>query len=326
MVGLNKTGDQVNNGQFSAQTLINMLEKLGTTVDIRRIKDIRTKNSAAVMVTAVLPPFARQGNKIDVVVSSLGDATSLAGGTLLLTPLRGANGLVYAVAQGPVSVGGAFAVAGRRSKKSKNHSTSGKIPGGALVERGVEVALQEKEFIDIQLNQSDFTTVFNISNAINGQIGDGNAAPLDSGTVRVQVPDSFKGKIVEMISKIELIEVNIDQAAKVVLDERTGTVVIGQNVKLHEAAISHGSLTITIKTVLEPSQPPPLSGGTTVLVPREELKVEENNENVLRIPATANITELVKALNVMGVSPRDLIAIFQSLKAAGALQAELIII
>jgi flagellar P-ring protein precursor FlgI len=326
VVGLNKTGDHVTNTKFSAQTMVSMLEKLGTTVEIDSLKDLKVNNIAAVMVTSNLPPFARSGSRIDVNISSLGDAISLAGGTLLITPLRGANGEIYAVAQGSVSVGGAFTAKGKRGEKIKNHATAGIIPGGALVEKEVLVDLLDKKTFDILLRKTDFTTAINVTNAINKLIGDGTASPLDSGTVRVKVPSQYKGKAVELISAIELIDVITDTPAKVVLDERTGTVVVGKDVKLLESAISHGNLTITIKERSEVVQPPPLSGGTTEVVPAEEILVEEKSRQVLRMPSTTNITELVNALNSIGVTTKDLIAILQALKSAGSLQAELEII
>jgi flagellar P-ring protein precursor FlgI len=319
VVGLNGTGDG-GGAEFTAQTIGSMLRALGITVDPN---DIRVRNVAAVMVTATLPPFARAGGHVDVLVSSLGDAKSLQGGTLLLTPLRAPNGEVYAVAQGPVSVGG-FAAGGRAGGGvQKNHPTVGHIPAGALVEREVSFQFNSKERLTLILYNPDFTTSARLVEAINGQMGEGLASAVDSGTVEVRVPAHYRGNQVAFIAALENLEVEPDSVAKVVLDERTGTVVIGENVRISTVAIAHGNLSIEIKETPQVSQPPPFSRGQTVVTPESDVRVQEDRANLLLLPQAVTIRDLVRALNSIGVTPRDLIAIFQAIKTAGALQAKL---
>jgi flagellar P-ring protein precursor FlgI len=323
VVGLRNTGDNYYNSQFTIQTLLSMMEKLGTTVDVRQLYDVRIHNIAAVMVTANLSAFARVGGRIDVTVSSLGDARSLEGGTLLMTPLKAPNGEIYAVAQGAVSVGGAFMAQAERASVRKNHTTVGKIAGGAIIEREVRFDFNNKEGFNLILHRPDFTTALNVAKAINTSMGEESAFPSDSGTVNVKIPEKFKAKLVEMVGQIESLDVGVDNRAKVVLDERTGTIAIGDNVRLSSAAISHGELIVEIKEQLRVIQPPPLTLGQTAAAPESAITIKEKGERLIVVPAAANIGDLVKALNAIGVSPRDLIAIFQSLKAVGALQAEL---
>lgn len=319
IVGLNGTGDG-SSTEFTAQTVGSMLRSLGITVNPA---DLKVRNVAAAMVTATLPPFARPGNRIDVVVSSLGDAKSLQGGTLLLTPLRAPNGEVYAVAQGPLSVGG-FAAGGKSgSSVQKNHPTVGQIPSGALVEREVPSPFQSRDRLTLLLHTPDFTTSARLADAINTQFGNGTAAAVDSGTVEVQVPMLYRGSQVAFVAALENAEVEPDTVAKVVLDERTGTIVVGENVRLSTVAIAHGSLSIEIKESLQVSQPAPLSQGQTVVTPESNVKVQEEKANLLLLPQSVTIRDLVRALNSIGVTPRDLISIFQAIKAAGALQARL---
>jgi flagellar P-ring protein precursor FlgI len=323
VVGLRNTGDNYFNSQFTIQTLLSMLEKLGTTVDVRQLFDVRIQNVAAVMVTANLPPFARIGGRIDVTVSSLGDARSLEGGTLLITPLKAPNGEIYAVAQGAVSGGGAFLIEAERATVRRGHTTVGKIAGGAIIEREISFDFNKKEGLSLILHRPDFTTALNIANAINTSLGETLAFPLDSGTISLKIPEKFRVKLVEMMGQVESLDVNVDNRAKVVLDERTGTVAIGENVRLSSAAISHGELTVEIKEQLRVIQPPPFTLGQPLVIPESAITVKERAEKVMLVPATVNIGDLVKALNAVGASTRDLIAIFQSLKAVGALQAEL---
>jgi flagellar P-ring protein FlgI len=319
IVGLNGSGDG-NNTQFTTQAVSSMLRALGVTVNA---DDIKVRNVAAVMVTANLPPFARAGGRLDVLVSSLGDAKSLQGGTLLLTPLRAANGEIYAVAQGAVSVGGFVAGGNAGGGVQKNHPTVGNISGGALIEREVSFQFNSKDRLTLILNNPDFTTSSRLVEAINGQLGTGTAYAVDSGTVEVQIPGPYRHNRVEFVSALENMEVIPDNVAKVVLDERTGTVVIGENVRIATVAIAHGNLSIEIKENQNVSQPPPLSQGRTVVTADSDVQVREERAQVLLMPQAITIRDLVRALNSIGVTPRDLITIFQAIKAAGALQAKL---
>jgi flagellar P-ring protein precursor FlgI len=318
IVGLNGTGD--GNTEFTTQTISSMLRSLGITVDP---DDVRVRNVAAVMATATLRPFARPGSRTDVLVSSLGDAKSLQGGTLLLTPLRAPNGEIYAVAQGAVSIGG-FAAGGQAGGGvQKNHPTVGHIAGGALIEREVPIHFNSKENVRLSLHTPDFTTSFRLAQTINGQLGEAVAQAVDSGTIEVQVPSAYRGRLVEFVSALENMDVTPDSVAKVVLDERTGTVVIGENVRISTVAVAHGNLSIEIKENKQVSQPAPLSRGQTVVTPDSDVKVTEEKSQLILLPQAVTIRDLVRALNSIGVTPRDLIAIFQAIKAAGALQATL---
>ncbi|VAX16867.1 Flagellar P-ring protein FlgI [hydrothermal vent metagenome] len=342
VVGLKNSGDQSYKSPFTIQALLSMLERLGATVDIRQqinrrtgvpdirfLRDIRVENVAAVMVTADLPPFVRQGARIDVVVSSLGDAKSLKGGTLLLTPLKATNGEVFAVAQGALSVGGAFNEGFRRTSISKNHPTVGRLAGGGVVEREVGFDFNSLDKLVFLLNYPDFTTAQRAIMAVNTAVGADVAKAIDSGAFEVEFPEDFIERKVEFISTIERLDVQTDTQAKVVLDERTGTIIIGQNVTISRVAISHGNLTIKIGDGTEVSQPSPLTLGQTVIVPKSILSVEElggKSGRVMVLEPGANIADLAKALNALGVKPRDLITIFQTLRAANALKAHLEII
>jgi flagellar P-ring protein precursor FlgI len=344
VVGLNGTGDKQYTG-FTVQSLVNMIERMGIHVDE---KDVMVKNVAAVMVTAMIPPFARIGNKIDVVVSSIGDATSLQGGTLLLTPLRGVDRKVYALVQGPISVGGFTVQGAARGGVTKNHPTVGRISRGATIEREIPVSMQDKQEFVITLNNPDFTTATRICDAINERFGQMLVDTTDSGTLELQVPEDFQDRVVQMVAIIENLEVTPDTVAKVVLNEKTGTVVIGENVRISTVAVAHGSLSIQIKERTIVSQPQPFApaspvgtstqqfelqdgvvmgpGGQTVVSSDSEVFAQEEEDRLLLVPVGTTIGELVRALNAIGVTPRDLITIFQSIKAAGALQAELEII
>jgi flagellar P-ring protein precursor FlgI len=325
VVGLDGSGDRGRGSggkDFTIQSLVSMLERMGITVDPR---DVKVKNVAAVMVTAQLLPFARTGNQLDVTVSSLGDAKSLQGGTLLLTPLRGVDGAVYAVAQGPISVGG-FAAAGGGARVQKNHPTVGLIPGGATVERGIGTNLNGRDQITITLHRPDFTTAQRIAQIINSATAQGTASPVDSGTITVDIASTRHGNVVDLVARLESLEITPDTVAKVVLDERTGTVVMGENVRISTVAISHGSLSIQVREQPQVSQPLPFSEGRTTVVPDTQMAVEEEQRRLFVVEGGATIGQLVRALNALGVTPRDLIAIFQAIKAAGALHAALEII
>ncbi len=339
VVGLAGTGDDVKNG-FTRETLSNLLVRQGLST---RDRVLTSKNIAAVMVTAQLPPFAKIGSKLDVTVSSLGDAKSLQGGTLLMTPLRGADGEIYAVAQGAVTVGGFSAAGASGSSVSKNHTTAGNIANGALIEKELKYDLADIQRISINLYQPDFTTATRLAASINGKIGAVEAKAVDSGSVLVEMKPSARGDVASLVSLIENIEVSIDGPAVVVLNERTGTVVMGENVRISTVAVAHGNLSIQIREEKEVSQPMPFApeqqgrsapvdagggvtvapGGQTVVTPRSEVGVSEEKKGLLVMPRGVTIQDVVRGLNAMGVSPRDLITILQTIKAAGALQADL---
>ncbi len=321
VVGLFATGDG-KNAVFTSQSLAALLDKMGVTVDPEQLKG---ENVAAVMVTADLPPFARVGSQIDVLVSSIGGAESLQGGTLLMTPLRAADNQVYAVAQGPVSTG-SFAFRGATAGVAKNYPTVGRVVDGALVERELNVAFNEKQRLCLALRSPDFTTASRVAAAINMAVFNGVASTPDGGTIDVIIPDIYQGNVVAFVSMLEGIEVNPDVESKVVINERTGTVIMGESVRINKVAIAHGNLSIQISQNTNVSQPLPFSDGRTVTSPETNLTVQEGQNPILLMDPGISIGDLVRALNSLGVSPRDLIAIFQALKAAGALQAKLEII
>ena len=322
VVGLNGTGDGTGT-KFTVQTLVNMLERLG----IHSLpKDVKVSNVAAVMVTAHLPPFARAGNKLDVLVSSMGDAKSLQGGTLLLTMLKGVDNQIYALAQGPILVGGFSASGEGGGGVKKNHPTVGRIPGGAMVEKEIPFDFGVMEDLVIALNQPDFTTALRVSQAVNKVIPGISAVPSDAGTVRINLREGQKTNLVNLVSALEQIELQPDAKARIIIDERTGTVVLGENVRISSVAIAHGNLSVQIKEKKEVSQPLPFSQGQTVVTDDSQVKVQEDQSKLVHIEEAANLGDVVKALNAIGVSPRDLIAVFQAIKASGALHAELEII
>lgn len=320
VVGLEGSGDK---GEAAIQGIVNMLKRMGFTININ---DLKSKNVAAVAITSILPPFAKPGTKIDALVSTIGDAKSLQGGTLLLAPLKGPDGKVYALAQGPISIGG-FAAEGAGTKTQKNHTTAGKIPDGVTIEREPLFTLGSENRIRLFLQQADFTTANAVAEKINGTFHENYAMPLDSSSVSLTIPEEYKENIVGLISKIEMLEVAVDMTARVVINERTGTIVIGDKVAITPVAISHGSIAIEIKESPEVSQPLPFApkGSETVVVPRTDIKIEEQKGSLVQISGVT-LGEIVRALNVLGVTPRDLISILQALKAAGALKAELDII
>lgn len=322
IVGLDGTGDG-NSSLFTIQSLASMLEKMGVSIPPKALK---VKNVAAVMVTADLPPFARAGSRIDALVSSIGDAKNLQGGTLLMTPLKAPDGRIYAVTQGPVSTGG-FAVSGASgSGIQKNFPTVGRVVEGALVEREVKTRFNMKESLTFALHHPDFTTATRVASAINTFLASNLARTPDAGTIEVEVPDRYQGRLVEMVSLIEGLGVTPDTVSKVVINERTGTVIMGENVRIATIAIAHGNLSIQISESRNVSQPLPFSEGQTAVTPETDVQVAEGNNPVYLMQSGVSIGEVVRALNALGVSPRDLIAIFQALKSAGALQAKLEII
>jgi flagellar P-ring protein precursor FlgI len=322
VVGLNGTGDK--DGTYIFQPFANMLTRMGISVNAADIKG-KTKNIAAVIVTAKLPTMIKPGSKVDVHVSSIGDAKSLQGGTLLMTPLKGADGNVYAVAQGPVSIGG-FLAGGAGAQAIKNHPNTGSIPNGAIVEKEVPVQLNDKNRLDLLLTVPDITTAKKTADRINIGLGGDFAKAEGPSVVSIKVPDAYMNRVVDLMSKIELINVDVDVPARVVINERTGTIVIGDNVTISPIALAHGGLTIEIKVEYEAVQPPPLAPKTaeTVVVPKIEMKAEEKKAPLVEVRGTT-IGELVKALNVLGVTPKDLVAILQAIKTSGSLKAELVI-
>lgn len=322
VVGLNGTGDS-DQTRLQAQSVVNMLERMGITTTVI---DNKIKNVAAVMITATLPPFAKQGNRLDVLVSSLGDAKSIAGGTLLMAPLKGADSQIYAVAQGSVLTN-SFAFGGQGATAQKNHPTAGRVPNGALIERELPNTLTGKSVLNLNLNTADFTTASRIVAAVNEKFKSSVAFSNDPGSVALTIPEAYANRAVEFVAALERLEVKPDIQAKVVLNERTGTIVMGENVRISTVAVTHGSLTLVIKESPQVSQPAPFSKtGETKVVPRTDMKVEEDNRRLMVLQEGASIGDVVRALNLLGVTPRDLISILQAVKSSGALQAELSII
>jgi flagellar P-ring protein precursor FlgI len=323
VIGLNKTGDK-RQTFFTQQTLLNMLERFGLTVSNPAI---RVENIAAVMVTADLGAFERPGSRMDVTVSSIGDATSLQGGILLQTPLIAADGNVYAVAQGPLVLGG-FSAGNAATGVTVNHPTVGRIPNGATVERTVVAGMpQSVESLELILDRADFTTVSRAVEALNTSFGQTIAFPIDGRSIRLAVPADFRQRPIEFMSAVEAVSVDVDVKAKVIVNERTGTVIIGSDVTIAPVSISHGNLSISIETQFSVSQPQPFApGGQTVVIPEQRVTAQEQRSNFVTLSRGATVDDLIRALNALGVTPRDTIAILEALKAAGALQAELEII
>ena len=321
VVGLNGTGDTLDNAEFTRQSLIGMLQRLGVSTTNGTLKP---KDIGAVMVTAKLPAFARQGTKIDITVSALGDATSLLGGTLMVTPLVGADGEVYAVAQGQVAIGG-FSAGGAAASVTKGVPTSGRIASGGVVEREVPFDMTHMESVQIDLRNPDFTTARRIAEAVNAHLGADVARPTDPATVRLQVPPRFLGNSVALLTDIEQLHVQPDQLARVIIDEHTGTIVMGENVRISTVAIAQGNLTIRITETPQVSQPAPFSAtGTTTTVNRTDVQVDEGADKKMTVLSHGvTLQELVNGLNALGIGPRDLITILQAVKAAGALQAQI---
>ncbi len=321
VVGLNGTGDRLANSPFTEESLRGMLERLGVKI---KSGSLNTQNVAAVMVTATLPPFARQGSRVDVNVSAMGDAASLLGGTLLVTPLLGADGEVYAIAQGPITVSG-FAAQGNAQTVVKNVPTTGRISSGAIIERELKFALADLDKINIALRNPDLTTAQRIAQAINGYTGAKAADAIDPGTVVLRKPASFAGDLVTLLSEIEQLRVTPDQVARVVIDEQSGVIVIGENVRISKVAIAQGNLTVRITETPQVSQPNPFSNtGSTVVVDRTNVEIDEESERRMTVlDSGVSLQSLVSGLNALGVGPRDLMSILQSISAAGALQAEI---
>ncbi|MFY9287367.1 MAG: flagellar basal body P-ring protein FlgI [Alphaproteobacteria bacterium] len=323
VVGLNGSGDSLTNASFTARSLIGMLERLG--INTRGDFDtIKTKNIAAVMVTATLPPFTAQGSRIDVTLGTMGDAKSLLGGVLLVTPLQGADGEVYAVAQGPIS-SGVTASGSSGTSVTKGVPTSGRIASGAIVEREINFRLADLTTMRLSLRNPDFTTAQRVADAINKYLKNPVAEATDPATVKLHVPDDRRGDVVALMTAIEQLTVTPDQIARVVIDEQSGVIVMGENVHINTVAVAQGNLTIKISETPQVSQPAPLStGGATVVVPRTEVSIDENKDAKLALlKSGVTLQELVQSLNALGIGPRDMIAILQSVKAAGALQADL---
>ncbi|WP_031482003.1 flagellar basal body P-ring protein FlgI [Maridesulfovibrio frigidus] len=322
VVGLSGTGDGTNSA-FTITSMINMLEKMGVQVDSDSIKP---KNVAAVMVTAKMPVSGKPGAPLDVTLSSIGDSSSLFGGVLLLTPLKGIDGNVYALAQGALTVGG-FSVTGEAATASKNVVTVGRIPNGATIERSVSFQFNKQRKITINLGMSDFGTIMQVVKRVNTAIGGNYATPVDASTVDLAIPDNFRGNMVPLMASLENLEINPDVKAKVVVDEKTGTIVLGRNVRLTRVAIAHGNLQVVIAEGADVSQPGPFSpvGAETVATPETELQVEEDNNRLMLVEG-ATLQELVDGLNAIGATPRDLISILRTMKVAGALHAQLEVI
>lgn len=319
VVGLNGTGDTLNNIPFTKQSLQAMLERLGVNV---RGAQMRTGNVAAVMVTANLPAFGTQGTRMDVTVSALGDAKSLQGGTLLVTPLLGADGNVYAVGQGSVAISG-FQAEGDAAKITRGVPTVGRISNGAIIEREIDFQLNRLNQVKLALRNSDFTTAKRIAAAINDFMGGATAEPLDASTVQVTVPAKFNGNVVALLTEIEQLQIEPDLPAKVVIDERSGIIVMGRDVRVSTVAVAQGNLTVTISETPQVVQPLPFTRGQTRVVPRTSVGVQEDGKKLALVREGVSLQQLVDGLNALGIGPRDLISILQAIKAAGAIQAEI---
>jgi len=318
VVGLNGTGDR-RQTFFTTQTLANMLERSGLTVSPDQM---RVKNVAAVMVTATLPPFVRAGSQIDITVSSIGDADNIQGGVLIMTPLEAPNGEVYAVAQGQIAMGGFSASAGA-NRVQTSHPTVGRIPNGGLVEKEVPVDLAGRTRLSLVLHDSDFTSASRAMRVINETVGSPVAAAVDGRTIAINIPEAYSNRVVDFIAMVENAKMEVDYPARVVFNERTGTIVLGKEVKIAPVSIIHGSLSLQVGTTLEVSQPLPLSRGETAVIPQTTLTAQEDRARAVTLREGASVEEVVRALNSIGATPRDIIAILQAIKASGALQAEL---
>jgi len=321
VVGLDGSGDSLRNAPFTRQSLQAMLERLGVNT---RDANLNTDNVAAVMVTGNLPAFGSQGSRMDITVSTLGDASSLLGGTLLVTPLMGADGEVYAVAQGPVAISG-FSAEGDGASVKRGVATSGRIPNGAIIEREIAFALDDMNTVRLSLHNPDLTTAQRMANVINTFVGGDTAQATDPSTVSLTVPNRGKGSVVSMLTEIEQLRVAPDSPAKVVIDEASGVIVMGKDVRVSTVAIAQGNLTIRVTETPQVSQPNPFAEqGETVVVPRTDIQVDDDAENRLGLLREGvTLESLVDGLNSLGVGPRDMISILQTIRAAGALQAEL---
>ncbi len=322
VVGLNGTGDSLKNAPFTQQSIQTMLERLGVNT---RGTTMQTKNTAAVMVTASLPAFAASGTRFDVSVSAMGDAKSLQGGTLLVTTLFGADGQIYALAQGPVAIGG-FSAKGDAASVTRGVPTAGRIANGAIVEREVGFKLSSEHTLKLSLHNPDLTTATHIAQTIDAYIGSNVATPTDPATVRLTVPKNYQGGVVGLLTNIEQLRVSTDTPARVVINEATGVIVMGANVRISTVAIAQGNLTIRVGETPEVSQPGPFSNGTTQTVPRTSIDVQEGKGKMVVLKEGVALQSLVDGLNALGVGPRDIISILQAIKAAGALQAQIEVI
>jgi flagellar P-ring protein precursor FlgI len=319
VVGLKRTGDSQQT-LFTTQSLANVLQRLGVQISAAQIQ---VRNIAAVMVTAALPPFSRPGTTLDVTVSSIGDATSLAGGVLLLTSLHAADGLVYAEAQGPLTLGG-YTVGRNGNTKEVNHVTVGRVPAGGVVERDASIDLRRLKTLSLSLREPDFTAAHDVAAAINHQFGKDLAAALDSRQVDIDIAAAGSSSVPSLISQVQNLSVSIHPPAKVVMNERTGTIVMGGDVKLSPVSVLHGDLTVEVSTTFAVSQPAPSSpNGKTEIVPQTELRTHEGSAKSIELKAGASVEELINGLHTMGASARDIVAILQAIKAAGGLQADL---
>jgi flagellar P-ring protein precursor FlgI len=319
VVGLNGTGDTLNNIPFTKQSLQAMLERMGVNI---RGATIRTGNVAAVMVTGNLPPFGTQGTRMDVTVSSLGDAKNLQGGTLLVTPLLGADGNVYSVAQGSVTING-FQAEGEAAKIVRGVPTVGRIVNGAIIEREIEFALNRLPNVRLALRNADFTTAKRIAAAVNDYLGAKSAEPIDPSTVQLTIPAEFKGNVVAFLTEIEQLQVEPDLAAKIIIDERSGIIVMGRDVRVATVAVAQGNLTVTISESPQVSQPNSFSRGRTVVTPNSRVGVTEDGKKFALVKDGVSLQQLVDGLNGLGIGPRDLIGILQAIKAAGAIEADI---
>lgn len=325
VIGLDGTGDQTTQMPYTAQTLSNYLQQLGITLDPALASRLQLKNVAAVLVTAELPAFARPGQRIDITVSSMGNAKSLKGGTLVATPLRGADGQIYALGQGNLVVAGAGASAAG-SRVQINHLGAGRVPGGALVERSVPTPILEGNSVRLSLSADDFLTASRVADAINQRFGTGVANALDGRSVEVRAPTAPNERIAFLAQMEELNVQNTAPAARVVINSRTGSIVLNQAVTLGPCAIAHGNLSVSINSTPVISQPAPLSQGTTVQTEQASIEVKQEPGNLIAVAAAPTLQEVVRALNALGATPQDLLAILQAIKAAGALNAELEVI
>jgi len=322
VAGINGDGDK--NPIYTLQAIANFLQRQGINVPAATLS---SKNVAAVIVTAEIPAFKKPGSRIDVTISSLGDAKTLQGGVLLQTPLLGADGEVYAVAQGPLSIGG-FAAGtdgGGGASVQKNHPTTGQIVGGALVERDIPMEIVRDNTLDLLLREPDFTSAARLAMVVNG-VFTNSAVAMDSTTVRVRIPEGIDGTTVDFIARLEALEVSADTPARIIINERTGTIVATSRIRIAACAVSHGNLTITVASTLDVSQPAPLAQqGQTTVTPRTETSAEEEKKGLILMPEMPTIEKVASALNSLGLTPRDMMSIFQAMKQAGALQADLIL-
>lgn len=321
VVGLNKTGDR-RQTIFTQQSMASMLERMGIVVTP---EDMNLANIAAVIVTGELPPFARSGARLDVTVSSIGDARSLQGGTLLLTPMRGVDGGVYAMAQGPLTLGGFGGGSGGNSVQV-NHLTVGRVPSGAFVQAAPQATMPDDETLTLSLKDVDFGNAKRLATVITDELGEGSANAVDASTVVVKVPAEYRHKTADLMARLDQLPLELDSAARVVVNERTGTVVVGAAVRLGTAAVAHGNLSVRISTKFNVSQPNALADGQTVVVPDQQVDVAQGDARLVVLEEGTTLERVVSALNALGATPRDIIAILQALRQAGALQAEITVI